>query len=113
MKLKDAIFGWNSPNRCSPKPGEVPGAVGAWHFRDGLKARDHGKEVPWKSYASAVGACDFERAKAKPTERLLFMFLDFHTMVVRDGIDPLKAHEAFLKVDEYRVRISPDIKGAE
>jgi hypothetical protein len=41
------------------------------------------------------------------------MFIDFHTLVVGDGIDPLAAHAEFLKIDEYRRRISPDIDGAD
>ncbi len=43
----------------------------------------------------------------------MHLFIDFHTMVVRDGIDPLAAHQEFLKIDEYRERISPDIPGAK
>ena len=33
------------------------------------------------------------------------------TLVVRDGIDPQAAHREFLKIDEYRRRVSPDIDG--
>lgn len=40
------------------------------------------------------------------------VFINFHTIVVRDGVDPQVAHEAFLVIDEYRERISPDIPGA-
>jgi hypothetical protein len=39
------------------------------------------------------------------------MFIDFHTLVVRDGIDPQAAHREFLKIDEYRKRIAPDTPG--
>ncbi len=42
----------------------------------------------------------------------MMMFIDFHTLIVRDGIDPQAAHREFLKIDEYRRRISPDIDGA-
>jgi hypothetical protein len=41
------------------------------------------------------------------------MFIAFHTMVVRDGIDPQAAHDEFLKISEYRRRIAPDIEGAD
>jgi hypothetical protein len=41
------------------------------------------------------------------------MFLDFHAMVVRDGIDPQALHAEMLKVDEYRQHIARDIEGAE
>ena len=40
------------------------------------------------------------------------LFIDFHTVVVRDKIDPQAAHQAFLVVDEYRSMISPDIESA-
>jgi hypothetical protein len=40
-------------------------------------------------------------------------FVRFHTMVVRDGIDPKVAQRALLCVDEFRQRMSPDIEGAE
>jgi hypothetical protein len=36
----------------------------------------------------------------------------FHTLVVRDGIDPKRAHEALLQLGIYREIISPDIEGA-
>lgn len=48
-----------------------------------------------------------------PETRLRMMLTTFHTMVVRDGIDPQAAHAEFCKVDEYCLAISPDIKGAK
>jgi hypothetical protein len=44
---------------------------------------------------------------------LLSLFVLFNTLVIRDGIDPNRAHEAFLAIDEYRQTISPEIPGAE
>jgi hypothetical protein len=44
----------------------------------------------------------------KGDQSALRLFIEFHTLVVRDGIDPQAAHEAFLAVDEYRDLISPD-----
>ena len=52
-------------------------------------------------------------AKMDGTRRLLAMFILFNTVVVRDGIDVKRAHEAFLAIDEYRKTISPDAPGAE
>ncbi|MEX1180588.1 MAG: hypothetical protein WEB63_07240 [Cucumibacter sp.] len=40
------------------------------------------------------------------------MFIEFHTLVVRDGISLDEAHGAFLAIDEYRAMIAPDIPGA-
>jgi hypothetical protein len=61
-------------------------------------------------YAMSAGCCYARHAKAPLVAQL---FIDFHTMVVRDGIDPKAAHRAHPKIDEYRRRISPDIEGAE
>ena len=59
-----------------------------------------------------TGCCELERREWPDDRKVLMMFLDFHTLVVRDGIDPQAAHREFLKIDEYRRRISPDIDGA-
>ena len=40
------------------------------------------------------------------------MFVAFHAMVVRDGIDPQVVHTAFLEIDEYRAIVG-GIGGAE
>ena len=49
-----------------------------------------------------LGACDLSFAEASDSERIIQMFVAFHAMVVRDGIDPQVAHTAFLEIDEYR-----------
>ena len=46
-------------------------------------------------------------------EKVAHLFIVFHTLVVRDGVDPLKAHREFLKIDEYRRRIDSEIDGAD
>ena len=48
-----------------------------------------------------------------PAMNLLAMFVLFHTITVRDGVDVAAAHAAFLNIDEYRKAIAPDISGAE
>jgi hypothetical protein len=45
-------------------------------------------------------------------QQVAFMFVDFHMLVVDDGIDPQVAHQAFLAIDEYRPTISNHIPGA-
>jgi hypothetical protein len=47
------------------------------------------------------------------TLRDMMMFIEFHTIVVRDRVPAEAVHKAFLAIDEYRQRISPDIEGAE
>lgn len=64
-------------------------------------------------YLMTTGACYSGRHKMEKHELEKMMFIDFHTMVVRDGIDPKISHEEFLKIPEYRKLIAPDIDGAE
>jgi hypothetical protein len=40
------------------------------------------------------------------------VFVEFHAMVVREGIDPIVAHEALLKIDEFAETIASDIIGS-
>jgi hypothetical protein len=45
--------------------------------------------------------------------RLMMLFVDFNTCVVRDKVRAEAVHREFLKIDEYRSRISPDTPGAD
>lgn len=62
------------------------------------------KPFAFWTYASKRGQC--------PDQALAQVFIQFHTMVVRDGIDPRVAHEALLGIDEYAAAIAPDVEGA-
>jgi hypothetical protein len=42
----------------------------------------------------------------------MMLFIEFHSIVVRDQVPVDAAHNAFLAIDEYRDRIAPDILGA-
>jgi hypothetical protein len=104
MKLIEAMIAWNPeeyPAGSNPSAGQIE--VGQWPDKAGWSRR----------YRRTVGACFTETHEMSNAERERQMFLDFHTCVVRDGIDPQKAHKAFLVIDEYRMLISPDIEGAE
>jgi len=46
------------------------------------------------------------------TFRDMMLFIEFHSIVVRDKVPVDAAHKAFLKIDEYRERIAQDIPGA-
>ncbi len=59
-----------------------------------------------------TGCCELARHEWTEDRNVMMMFIDFHTLIVRDGIDPQAAHREFLKIDEYRRYISPDIDGA-
>ena len=43
----------------------------------------------------------------------MMLFIEFNTIVVRDQVPVEAVHREFLKIDEYRKRISPDIPGAD
>lgn len=90
MRFKESMIAWN------PR-GEV--LVVAWP--DKARRAEHLRYT--------VGACFSATDKLSPDEVVAQVFIDFHTLVVRDGIDPLKAHAEFMKIDEYRERISEDI----
>ena len=40
------------------------------------------------------------------------IFIEFNTLVARDGLSPQLVHEAFLVIDEYADNISPDMPGS-
>lgn len=58
-----------------------------------------------------IGVCAGSDTNATAQE--LMMFIHFNTLVVRDRVDFESVHREFLKIDEYRQRISPDTPGAE
>ena len=93
-------------------------------------------EIHWNIYSKKVAVCDRDQSRTQvswtgdtgtrwsvachgnagnstPEEfHLAILFVNFHTAVVRDGIDPHDLHNEMLKIDEYRQTISPDIEGA-
>lgn len=70
-------------------------------------------ETGWSdAYDYTDGCCELDRLKQPRETQLALVFITFHTLVVRDGIGPQAAHREFLKIAEYRNRISPDIEGA-
>jgi len=76
--------------------------------------------VPWpdrarhsSGYRMSVGACDMSLHKLNRHQQCAMLFVHFNTIVVRDGVPVDAAHRAFLKIDEYRSLISPDIREAE
>ncbi|MEC5291568.1 MULTISPECIES: hypothetical protein [unclassified Aurantimonas] len=98
MKALEAMIAWN-PKDWS-RSGGVAGAIeiGPWPDKFGWSDR----------YALTVGACLLERHNLTPEIIAMLTFVDFHTCVVRDGVDPLQAHLEFIKIDEFRERVSPD-----
>ena len=90
MKLAEIMYAWTPATWESTTAGQVRVGV-------------HPDRVGWtRPFASCLGACDLSFAEASDSERIIQMFVAFHAMVVRDGIDPQVVHTAFLEIDEYR-----------
>lgn len=85
---------------CETRPAEA-GAV---------MVGPHPDKTGWsKPYAMTSGGA-WLAAKDFSAMRAAFqVMMDFNTLVVRDGMDPRKVHEAFLAIDEYRFHVSPEI----
>lgn len=104
MKQTEAIIAWTPVRWADLKP-ETAGQVVV------LQAPDSAGEG--KRYMMRAGASSSALASLSEEARVARLFIDFQTLVVRDGIDPQVAHRAFLAIDEYRFRIAPDTEGAE
>lgn len=104
MDIKNAVICW-TPNQDWWDDHPLKGQVKVFD-RSRSNAGNHG-------FASNAGACDLEWLQADEMTRVALMFIHFHTLVVKDRIDPQAAHQAFLQIDEYRRRISLEISGAE
>ena len=60
-------------------------------------------------YAYTAGNCWLAQRKWPRDKQVVQMLLEFNHMVVRDEIDPLKAHREFLKIDAYRELMAEDM----
>ncbi|MBW4092178.1 MAG: hypothetical protein HIU82_13870 [Proteobacteria bacterium] len=102
MKYQEALIAW------------TPGTD---LIRVGPLLKDY-KSPDWTDhpirYASTGGAA-YAGLRECPDKqkRDMMLFIEFHTIVVGDRVSIEAAHREFLKIDEYRQRISPDIPGAE
>lgn len=104
MKAEEAMIAWTSNaayNENDPLRGKIE--VGPWPDETGWSDK----------YSTTVGACYTGRHGIGEWEQTALVFIDFHTAVVGYDIDPKAAHKEFLKIDEYRKRIAPDIEGTE
>lgn len=107
IPLEKAMLLWTSTSRgggpSSPHAATV-GKVEIVEHPPGLGGRS-------KQFLSSYGACNFDDWR-KPEKRLLFLFIAFNTLTVRDGMDPKVTHEAFLAIPEYRQVIWPERLGS-
>jgi hypothetical protein len=91
--MDEWIVAWNpalaDPASALPSPGQVevgPNVSDRWAML----------------YQFSSGACYPARKQMTAEGKALMMMIDFHKIVVRDGVDPQAAHQQFLKIDEYR-----------
>jgi hypothetical protein len=102
MRLADAYVAWVACYEASNPPSTAVlvtsrEGAGDWFERQAGSTR-------W------IGVC--AGAASDPVSQAM-MFITFNTLVVRDRVDVDAAHREFLKIDEYRTRISRDTPGAE
>lgn len=104
MKYKDVMYAW-SPDDLMFRGRKTIGEI---------KVGPHPDKTGWSdAFSYSAGSCFLETKKLKGPALIARIFIDFNTLVVRDKIDPEKAHAEFLKIDEYRKFISIDTPGAE
>lgn len=101
MRYQEALIAW-TPNSDLIRVGPLIG-------------RGDTDWTEWPiNYEYTGGATEIALRKcSEEYKRDLMLFIEFNTIVVRDGIPVEAAHREFLKIDEYRKRISPDIQGAD
>lgn len=100
MKQREAIIAW-TPARLADLRPDTAGQVAVLPLADGAARR----------FMMRAGATAGLHALSEEG-RIARLFIDFQTLVVRDGLDPQAVHRAFLAIDEYRFRIAPDTEGA-
>ncbi len=102
MKAHEALIAWTPANLHTPTSGQV---------KVGPLLNEGEYDWTWP-YSFSGGAALTRVRKLRGGESIAQLFIDFHTLVVRDGIAPEEAHKEFLAIDEYAERISADIKGS-
>jgi len=82
-----------------------------YHDHDTQAGRNQVAVGPWPDETGWSGKYDFTDGccELEVRDRVLQIFIVFHTLVVADKVDPQVAHREFLKIEEYRRAISPDL----
>ena len=103
MKYANAMYGFNPVGGHKPEADQGRIEVGPHPDRSGWS----------RCYQSKLGSINLEEKHLRGADLVARIFLDFHTIVVGGGLNPQTVHLEFLKIDEYRWAISPEIEGAE
>jgi|ERR1700680_2006143 hypothetical protein len=97
LSIDGWMVAWNPANKEGIE-------VGPWPDQTGWSAPSSEGTHPERDYCFTSGCCHLARHEMTLEPKVMMMFIDFHTCVVRDGIDLFAAHAEFLKIDEYRQR---------
>lgn len=110
LTINNWVVGW-TPSHSTPAMDKMRSSdsppIGA------VKIGPWDKKGWWDAYESSGGCCDEDYRNGDLSYKVMLMFITFHTLVVRDGIDPQILHREFLKIGEYRRRIAVDLDGAK
>lgn len=100
MKAREALIAWTPQSWPSEK-------CYAGQVMIGPLLRD--SDGDWTAPCAYTGGAAYTKTRAlRRDASALMLFIDFVDMVVRDGIDPLVAHRAFMAADEYREGVAED-----
>lgn len=96
---------------------DIDGWMVAWDpNRDGTKADrvkvgPHPDETGWSTEYRMSAGCAFTKWHSlSEGQKITQMLIDFHDLVVADGIDPQVAHREFAKIKGFADAILGDIK---
>lgn len=104
MRYRDCMIAW-MPMKAKP--------MGRYAAPGSICVGPHPDKDRWsRPYRSTVGGCILVVKRWSLLRCVTQVMLDFNMLTVRDGLDPKEVHREFLKIDEYRHHISPDIEGA-
>ena len=103
MKVAEALIAW-TPNYATENPTAGTIKVGPLLRRG---------DADWAEPFLFTGGAKYSAVrKLKGREAVANIFIEFNTLVARDGLSPQLVDEAFLVIDEYAENISPDMLGA-
>lgn len=101
LTIDNWMVAWNFAREQDGSQFEV--MVGPWPDKTGWS----------RKYRYTSGCCYTNRREMTVAGKVAMMFIDFHSIIIKYGIDPHYAHDEFLKIDQYRARISEDCRGAD
>ena len=94
MKYRDCMIAWTPDDVARRKYDAMAGCV---------EVGPHPDLTGWsQKYECTTGGCYADVRDSTPDRQVIFMLADFQKLIVGYGLDPMRVHEAFLQIDEYR-----------